>query len=401
MPTIDTRVKKAKREKREGGKKSPLLGISLSPRSTSGPAGQQDSEPVKKKSLLEKKRIRTQQVLFFTRQLLTLYKAGIPIGEGLETIAAHESHPELKKILFEMKRDVEAGLSISEAMRKYPRAFSHFYTGVVEGGEKHGVLAPLLERLVHYMENEENVRRSIKSALRYPLFVLITLALAFVVIMAFIFPRFQPLFAKFGGNLPLLTQVLLAVSSILRNQWIFLLGGIFAAAALYTAGKRFKPFCEFVDRLKIRIPLLGRVYQYAVISRFANMFSTFFSGGMVNILNILKLIEKAFKNVTVRKEISRLSEGITNGRSLGDLLEEDSRLFPPLFAHLARVGEKTGEMESMMNVLYEHYEQDLRYRTQRLISVIEPIMLFVTSGCILVIALGIFMPYWRLMEVYK
>ena len=361
--------------------------------------GGRTAEASKKKSIFTPK-IRRQDVLFFTRQLYTLHKAGIPITDGLRTIAGHEKNASFREIILEMKQDVEEGLTLTDAMRKHPAVFSHFYTGVVEGGEQNGVLSPLLDQLTHYMENEENVKRSIKSALRYPTFVLVTLALAFVVIMTFIFPRFKPLFSKFGDNLPYQTKVLLGISSVFQHDWMFLIGGIAAGTALFLYARRYKSFRQFLDRLKFGIPLLGKLYQYASISRFANMLSTFFSGGMVNYLNILQLTEKAFDNVVLKMEIRRLTSEIVNGKSLGESMER-SRIFPPLFAHLTHVGEKTGEIQSMMKVLYEYYEQDLRYKTQKMIGVIEPMILLVTSGFILFVALGIFMPYWRLMEVVK
>jgi len=275
-----------------------------------------------------------------------------------------------------------------------------FYTGVVEGGEQNGVLSPLLDQLVHYMENEETLNKNIRSALRYPTFVMITMAVAFLVIMTFIFPRFEPMFSKFGDDLPVQTKVLLSISSVLQHQWYLLLGGTVLLIAAFLFVKRFDAVRSFLDRMKFRLPIFGKFYRYTCISKFANMISTFFSGGIVDYLNILDLIKKSFRNVMVKDEVRRLSYEISNGRGLGESMES-SRLFPPLFAHLTQVGEKTGEIQSMMKILYDYYEEELRYKTKKLIGNIEPLILLVTSGFVVIIALGIFMPYWRMMDICK
>lgn len=396
MPTITYKKKQQNTPPREESAPLPGRRGNLTPL----PAAPAPSSTPEKKPFLEDTRVRRQNVIFFTRQLLTLHKAGIPISEGLGTIAAHEKHPYFKKVILRMRRDVEEGTNLTNAMRKHPKIFSPFFTGVVESGEQNGVLEPLLMQLVHYQENEEDLSRNIKSALRYPMFVGITLALAFAVIMTFIFPRFKPLFSKFGDSLPIHTKILLGISTTFQHHWYLLLGGLFALIGLYFFAKRFRAFVHFVDRLKFKIPLLGKFYRYANISRIANMLSTFFSGGIVNYLNILHLLDKSFTNVVIKDEIRRLTYGVTNGRSLGESMEQ-SKLFPPLFAHLTHVGEKTGEIQSLMKILYEYYEQELRYKTQKLIANIEPMILLVTSGFVLLIALGIFMPYWRLMEIVK
>jgi MSHA biogenesis protein MshG len=397
MPILTYKSSSAK--SKEPGVVNSLSLLQSSLKANRGASGQgaKASGSWKNKPLFAEK-VRSQDVLFFTRQLYTLHRAGIPITEGLGTIATHEKNTTLKQIMFAMKQDVEEGMTLTDAMRKHPKAFSHFYTGVVEGGEQNGVLSEMLVQLTHYMQNEEEVRRSIKSALRYPFFVGITLAAALTVIMTFIFPRFKPLFSKFGDDLPYQTKVLLVISSVLQNQWMFLLSGLVVAIGLFVFVKRYRVVRHVLDHARFRIPLLGSLYQYACISRFANMLSTFFSGGIVDYLNIMALTEKAFENVVIKKEIRRLSNEITNGKSLGESMER-SKLFPPLFSHLTYVGEKTGEINSMMKVLYDYYEQDLRFRTQKLIAIIEPMILLATSGFVLFIALGIFMPYWRLMEV--
>ncbi len=395
MPTIAYKKKQVNSSARD--ESAPLLGRATTVPPSSPPA---PSASTGKKPFLEDTRVGRQSVIFFTRQLLTLHKAGIPISEALGTIAAHEKHAYFKKTILRMRRDVEEGTNLTNAMRKHPKIFSSFFTGVVESGEQNGVLEPLLLQLVQFQENEENLSKNIKAALRYPVFVMITLALAFTVIMAFIFPRFKPLFSKFGDNLPIHTKILLGISTTIQNHWYLILGGLFALVGLYIFAKRFTFFVHFIDRLKFRIPLLGKLYRYANISQIANMLSTFFSGGIVNYLNILHLLDKSFSNVVIKDEIRRLNYGVTNGRTLGESMEQ-SRLFPPLFAHLTHVGEKTGEIQSLMKILYEYYEQELRYRTQKLIANIEPMILLVTSGFVLLIALGIFMPYWKLMDIVK
>jgi len=400
MPTI-----KYKSQRTRAGGQTDLDPGGLPGRSRKGDGMLPNLARIKSKSgsgkpLFGKSKITRQQILFLTRQLFTMHKAGVPIAEGLATMASHETHPLLKEVLNDMRRHVEEGNSLTEAMRKHPKVFSHFYTGVVEGGEQNGVLTPLLEKLARYMENEERVARSIKAALRYPFFVMITLSLAFVMIMTFIFPRFKPLFAKFGDDLPYQTKILLIISSTLQHRWYVLLGGVIALFVLFHYAKKLPRFRRFIDLARLRVPILGSLYQYSAISQIANMFATFMAGGIINFLNMLHLIERAFTNTVIKEEIRNLITKVTNGKTLGESMET-SKLFPPLFAHLTHVGERTGGMESMMDILYEYYEQELCYKTQKLISTIEPLILLVTSGFIVFIALGIFMPYWRLMDVCR
>jgi|GEM_PF-2347552 len=400
MPTIRYKSRNARQTQARGrGAAGPIARASHDAPPARG-AIRRSTEGGKLNRFLTGKKIRRQEILFLTRQLFTMHKAGVPIAESLGSMASHETHPALRGVLTDMKRDVEEGISLTEAMRKHPKVFSHFYTGVVEGGEQNGVLSALLEKLARYMENEERVARSIKSALRYPFFVLITLSLAFVMIMTFIFPRFKPLFAKFGDDLPYQTKILLIISSTLQHRWYFLLAGAVILVALFLVAKRFRSFRRLIDILKIRLPVSGTLYRYAAISQFANMFATFLAGGIIDFLNMLHLIERAFTNTVIRDEIRRLGTDVTNGKSLGESMETTG-LFTPLFAHLTLVGEKTGGMESMMHILYDYYEQEVCYKTQKLISTIEPLILLVTSGFIVFIALGIFMPDWRLMEVCR
>ncbi len=398
MPTLSYKSEKGRKPDRGDGSRSDK-GFARKPAEPMATTGD-PSGSAQKKPFLSDPKIKRQHVLFFTRQLFTLHKAGVPISDALAMIASHERHPGLRKVIVSMKKHVEEGGSLTSAMRRHPKIFSVFYTGVVEGGEQNGVLSPLLDQLVHYMENEETLNKNIRSALRYPTFVMITMAVAFLVIMTFIFPRFEPMFSKFGDDLPVQTKVLLSISSVLQHQWYLLLGGTVLLIAAFLFVKRFDAVRSFLDRMKFRLPIFGKFYRYTCISKFANMISTFFSGGIVDYLNILDLIKKSFRNVMVKDEVRRLSYEISNGRGLGESMES-SRLFPPLFAHLTQVGEKTGEIQSMMKILYDYYEEELRYKTKKLIGNIEPLILLVTSGFVVIIALGIFMPYWRMMDICK
>lgn len=400
MPTLSYKPGRSGKAAKGGESPRTVMKLPRQPVAQSGPAAGESSGAEHKKPFFSDPKIKRQHVLFFTRQLQTLHRAGVPISDALAMIASHEKHPGMKKVVLSMKRHVEEGRSLTSAMRMHPHVFSVFYTGVVEGGEQNGVLSPMLAQLVHYMENEETVSKNIRSALRYPVFVLITMAVAFIVIMTFIFPRFQPMFAKFGDDLPVQTKVLLSISSVLQNQWYILLGSAVLLVVGFTFLKRIESVRNFLDGMKFKIPVFGSLYRYANISKFANMLSTFFSGGIVDYLNILDLIKKSFRNVMLKGEVKRLSAEISNGRGLGESMES-SRLFPPLFAHLTQVGEKTGEIDSMMQILYQYYEEELRYKTKKLIGNIEPLILLVTSGFVVVIALGIFMPYWRMMDICK
>lgn len=335
----------------------------------------------------------------FTRQFHTLQKAGIPILSALGALKEQTNNPFFKKVIGQICADIEAGLSLSIALEKYPQIFNKLYTNMVKIGETSGRLSEILERLVVLGEHDERIRMRIKSATRYPTIVISALGLGFIVLTTFVVPRFAKMFGQFSVKLPLPTRILIGTHFIVTKFWwliiIFGIIGFFVFSRIIRAEKgRF-----WWDSLKLKVPVFGPMILKLILSRFARITAILLSSG-VAILQVLDLASEGAGNVVVSRVIDDIKTSVNQGKGMLAPMKE-SGIFPPVVIQMVSAGEETGKMSELLTHVADYFDEQVDYIISNMVSLIEPILILVLGCGVLLMALGIFLPMWNMMSLFK
>lgn len=342
-------------------------------------------------------RVSPAEVIMFTRQLVTLYKAGLPFLSSLDVIGKQTGNQAMQRVVMIIRSDVESGMTLSAALAKHPKVFSEVYVATVMAGEAGGVLADVMSRLVDLLENEAETRRAVKTALRYPVTVVCCMLAAFGVIVTCVIPSFAKMFSKFGANLPFPTRVLMLTNDVRRDYWhivlILLVAGIFA----FVWGIRTKPGRAKFDAFILNLPLLGSIIMKASMARLAHMFGTLSDSGLP-ILRELNVIARTIGNVKIASQIESVQISVQEGSTLGAAIDSKTS-FPPLVKHMVAVGEKTGAMSDMMRAVAQHYDRETKVAIASLTQAIEPLVTVVLGAALLFLAMAVFLPMWDMMRV--
>ena len=344
-------------------------------------------------------RVRLDDIIFFTRQLRTVIKAGVPLISGLKALEEQTNSRKLKRAIKKVWQDLDRGRSFSEALSGHAEIFSDLYVSMVKAGEIGGVLDEVLERLAQLLEFQMKTKEMFKSALRYPTMVVGAIVIAFFVLVTFVIPKFSLLFKGSTMKLPLPTRILLWLNDMVQAYGIFILGGIVGigiAVFVYTRTEQ----GQFVrDQLKLKLPFVGNILLKICMSRFAYVQENLIRAG-VPIVTALEIVARTVGNLVITKKIIEISQKIEKGKGITKPMKE-SGIFPPLVLHLIATGEDTGSLEEMLREVSIHYDSEVSYSLARLSSWIEPILIGVLGGMILFIALAVFLPWWGMMEALK
>ena len=356
------------------------------------------AEPKEQGSLLDKLNgrgtLNATDLLLFTRQLGTMVRAGLPMMQALSGMQSSSGNPKLAALLGKLREDLDKGLELSTAMSHHPDFFDDYYVSMIRVGEGAGRLDEIFTRLFDQLEFERDMRQKIKGALRYPTFVVIAIAIAIGILTIFVIPVFAKVYAGMKVELPLLTRVLLAVSDFAVNWWwavLAFLGTCFYGFRLWIS----QPAGRYQwDKFKLRPPLIGSIFDKAGIARFCLSFSIACKSG-VPIDQAFTLVAKVVDNAFFEERIHGMREGITRGETMLQIAQ-NSGIFKAMEMQMISVGDATGEMEKMMEQVATMYQEELQYEVGRLGDAIEPILLAVMGGLVLVLMLGIFLPLWDL-----
>ncbi len=333
-------------------------------------------------------------LLLFTRQLGTMVRAGLPMMQALSGMQSSSGNPKLAELLGKLREDLDKGLELSTAMAHHPEFFDDYYVSMIRVGEGAGQLDEIFTRLFAQLEFERDMRQKIKGALRYPTFVVIAIAIAIGILTIFVIPVFAKVYAGMKVELPLLTRVLLAVSDFAVNWWwavLAFLGACFYGFRLWIS----QPAGRYTwDKFKLGLPLIGSIFDKAGIARFCLSFSIACKSG-VPIDQAFTLVAKVVDNAFFEERIHGMREGITRGETMLQIAQ-NSGIFKAMEMQMISVGDATGEMEKMMEQVATMYQEELQYEVSRLGDAIEPILLAVMGGLVLVLMLGIFLPLWDL-----
>ena len=344
-------------------------------------------------------KITLDDMIMFSRQMYSLLKAGIPIIRAMIGLADTTQNKEFKNVLMEVTRQLEQGRDLSSAMAIHNEVFSRLTVSMVMVGEGSGRLEDAFYQLAIYFEKEQETRKRIKAAMRYPTFVILALVAAMVILNIFVIPTFASMFAKFDAELPLMTQILIGTSSFFVNYWWLLLvmgiGAVFAwKRYLNTEAGRFK-----WDQYKLKIPFIGDILKRTLLARYSQSLAMVLRSG-VPMTTGLSLTAHAVDNSYMEKAIITMRQDIEKGDSLLRA-SKSSELFSQLVLQMVAVGEETGRVDELLQEAADYYEREVDYDLRSLTAKIEPILTVFVAIMVLILALGIFMPMWNMMSAIK
>ncbi len=356
-----------------------------------GGAGQKSSGMGKELTIPFLDRISAKQLTLFTRQLSTLIDAGLAIVKSLRTLESQEKPGKMKRTVGDVASAVEGGASFSEALAKYPKTFTKLYVSMVRAGEAGGVLEVTLRRLAEFAEKQMSLQKKIKSAMIYPIFVVVAAGGIVTFLVTFILPTFAEMFADMGATLPGLTQALISLSNFMINRWYVLVGGLFFMAFMYKFLCNHRKTKYYMDFGKLKIPVFGTLVQRIVIARFSRTLGTLIASG-VPILQALTITRDTVGSDVFAKAVMRLHDSIREGESWAPALQSCRGVFPGMVISMIDVGEETGSVDTMLNKIADTYDEEVDMAVEGMVSVIEPLMIMFMGGAVGIIVIALFLP---------
>lgn len=339
-------------------------------------------------------RIPVDELIIFSRQMQSLTRAGLPLDRALNGLQASLKNLQFRAILLDVLKGLESGQDLATALGRHPKVFSPLFLSLVSVGENTGRLDLAFQQVGKYLELEKNTKKQVKTATRYPMFVVIAIGIALAVITVFVIPSFAETFERLQAELPLETRILIGVSDFVIAWWPFMIG---ATLALVVAVRTWVSTPDGLmqwDRLKMRLPLAGPLFEKIALARFTRAFAMILKAG-VPIVHGMTVIAGAVGNSWIGKNILAMQEGITRGESLYRTAQ-NSGMFTPLVLQMISVGEESGTIDELMFEVAEFYDAEVEYNLKRLSEAIEPILIVFIAGMVLVLALGVFLPIWDL-----
>jgi len=340
------------------------------------------------------KKVTSMDVQLFSRQIYTLLKSGVPIMRGLAGLQESAINKSFGRVIKDLRESLDAGRELSIAMARHPLVFTPFYLSMVKVGEMTGRLEEVFLRLFDHLEFDRDMRERVKTALRYPTFVVIAMVLAMVVVNVFVIPKFAAVFKSFNAELPLMTRVLLAVSHATVTWWPLVLGATVAAALGFRAWIGSVKGRLAWDRYKLRLPVAGKIIHKATMARFARSFALSMRSG-VPIVQVLTVVSQTADNAYLSSRIEQMRDGVERGDSILRT-STAAQVFTPIVLQMIAVGEESGSLDDLMDEIAQMYEREVDYELKTLSSQIEPILISFLGVMVLILALGIFLPIWDL-----
>jgi len=343
-------------------------------------------------------RVSQKDILFFTRQFATLFASGVPIVQAFDALTGQIKNRAFRKILIQMKNDIEKGSSLAEAMKRHPRVFSSLFVNMVRAGEEGGMLDKVLQRMADYFEKMIKLKRKIKGAMIYPAMVISVAILVVAIIMIFVIPTFAKLFGEMGMELPLPTRITIAISNFMAKSGIFILLGIVGFFIFLKLVRRIEKGRKITDKIFLHIPVLGVILLKSALSRFARTLGTLLGSG-VPILSSMEICARASGNKVIEDIVIEMKEDITAGKSLTEVLKTRPSLFPPIFIQMVNVGESTGATDEMLNKVADFYDEEVDTAVANLMSMLEPALIVFLGVTIGFIVVSLYLPIFKLGEV--
>lgn len=340
--------------------------------------------------------IDSKRVAVFTRQFSVMLDAGLPLVQCLEILGEQEENRRFREIINQVRSDVEQGSSLADAMRKHPVAFNNLYTNMIAAGEAGGILDIILQRLSTYIEKAVKLNAQVKSALVYPVTVIVIAVLVVVVILWKVIPVFASLFSGLGGELPFLTRVVVGASNFLGRYFIFVAIGVVALVYAVRAWHKTPSGARIIDAGLLRIPAIGMLLRKIAVARFCRTLSTLTSSG-VPILDGLEITAKTAGNAIIEDAVMAVRKSVEEGKTISGPLAE-TKVFPAMVVHMINVGEQTGALDQMLSKIADFYEEEVDMAVANLMKLIEPLMILFLGTVIGTIVAAMYLPMYAILQ---
>jgi type IV pilus assembly protein PilC len=347
------------------------------------------------------KRVKASQLTVATRQLATMITSGMSLLRALYVIEAQTDSDKLKEAFTSVRKDVEAGISFSDALGKHPDIFNDLYRAMVQAGETGGILEQTLVRVADQLEKDDSLRRQVKAAMMYPLLIGSFAFLVLIALVAFLVPVFEKVFKDFGGDLPTITKFTVSMSDLLTQRWYILIVGIAAAVFGFIKWKKSDAGREQWDRFKLKVPFkIGGIVQKVALARFSRTYSAMIAAG-VPMLQAIEITGRTAGNRVVEKAMSAVRESVKGGGSIAAPMRAEPHAFPIMVTQMVAVGEETGALEQMLTKVADFYEDEVAAALKALTSILEPLMIVVVGGIVGFIVIAMYMPMFEVYDQIK
>lgn len=335
-------------------------------------------------------RVRPQEIAVFTRQLATLLKAGIPLAEALGALAEQGDNKKLQMVLAEVRQKVNEGGSLADTLNAHPSIFPELYTNMVRSGEAAGNLDAVLARLADFLDAQHTLRSKVSGALTYPIIMVVLGTVIMGVLMVVVVPKITSIFQDMGKSLPWNTEFLIFMADVMGGYWWAVVLGAGLAYFWYRSWSRKPKGKAVMDRLKLKLPLIGPLVRYVGVARFARTLATMLAAG-VPVLAALEITKKVLNNVVLEKVVEEARDAIREGESIATPLKRSNQ-FPSLMVHMVAVGERSGQLEAMLENVAAAYERDVDGKVSRLTTILSPLLIVVMALCVVFIVFSVLQP---------
>jgi type IV pilus assembly protein PilC len=342
-----------------------------------------------------KKKITSGDIAVFSRQLATMMAAGVPLVQSFEIVGRGHENPSMQELILTIKGDVEGGTSLADSLKKHPLYFDDLFVNLVRAGEHAGVLEELLHKIALYKEKTESIKGKIKKAMFYPAAVIIVAIIVTAVIMIFVIPQFEGLFAGFGADLPAFTRLVVSMAHVVQDWWWAMLLGVIALGyAMTNVWKRSRPFRQAVDKLLLKVPVIGAILHKSAIARFARTLSTMSAAG-VPLVEALESVAGATGNVIYGDAVLRMREDVATGQSL-QLAMKQRNLFPNMVLQMVAIGEESGALDDMLAKVADFYEEQVDNAVDAMSSLMEPLIMVILGTLIGGLVIAMYLPIFKM-----
>jgi type IV pilus assembly protein PilC len=343
-------------------------------------------------------KVKAEDIAVFSRQLATMLAAGIPMVQAFEIIGAGHDKPAVQKLVLDIKADIEGGTALHEALAKHPLHFDDLFVNLVQAGEQAGALETLLDKIAAYKEKSEGIKKKVKKALFYPAAVMVVAIIVTIILLIFVIPEFEGLYKGFGANLPAFTQMVINLSRFVQHRGIYLAvaagAGVWAFLYFY---KRSRSMRQFLDRLALKLPVIGPILNKAAIARYARTLSTMFAAG-VPLVEALHSVAGATGNIVYENAVMKMRDEVSTGQRLQKAME-NTGLFPNMVTQMIAVGEESGSLDAMSGKVAGFYEEDVDAAVDSMSSLLEPLIMMVLGVLVGGLVIAMYLPIFNLGKV--
>ena len=341
------------------------------------------------------KRVKTKDLVIFTRQFAVMIDAGLPLVQCLQILADQSENPSLKRVVDEVRNEVESGSTFAEALAKHPKVFDDLYVNLVSAGEQAGALETLLDKIATYKEKTEAIKKKVKKALFYPAAVVVVAFIVTAILLIYVIPEFESLFDGFGADLPAFTRFVIDISNFVRSEgWIIAIGMIGGASAFIYFRKRSRSMQHFLDRVVLRIPIIGPILNKSAIARYARTLSTTFAAG-VPLVEALDSVAGATGNIVYETAVLQMRDEVATGTRLQRAME-NTDLFPNMVNQMIAVGEESGSLDDMSGKVADFYEEEVDNAVDSMSSLLEPLIMAVLGVLVGGLVIAMYLPIFKM-----